>query len=150
MNTESQIIEQLIEKYMNAETSIQEEALLKNYFTSDKVAPHLNQYQSMFIYFSNNKVEHFSQNLRLKTGNKRRLWLSGIAAGIALMIGGMALQNYYQQQQAEKALADTKMALELIAKQLNKGNKAIQELENVEKTKNKAFRTELSIGFETE
>jgi hypothetical protein len=134
MNTESQKIEQIIEKYLNAETSIQEEALLKNYFTSDKVAPHLMHYQGMFIYFSKNRTEKASKSLRLKTGNRRRL-----------LIGGMALQNYYEQKQAEKALADTKMALELIAKQLNKGNKAIQELENVEKTKNKAFRTELSI-----
>jgi len=145
MNTESQKIEQIIEKYLNAETSIQEEALLKNYFTSDKVAPHLMHYQGMFIYFSKNRTEKASKSLRLKTGNRRRLWLSGIAAGFALLIGGMALQNYYEQKHAEKALADTKMALELIAKQLNKGNKAIQELENVEKTKNKAFRTELSI-----
>lgn len=139
-------IEKLLEKYLDAETTLQEEALLKHYFNSDKVAAHLMPYQSMFVYFSTNKAESYSKNLRLKSKNTRRNWFTGIAAGIALMMGGFAYNNYLQQKQAEQALADTKMAMELIAKQLNKADKAVDELENVEKTKEKAAKT-IQLSF---
>lgn len=139
-------IEKLLEKYLDAETSIQEEALLKNYFNSDKVAPHLVEYQSMFRYFSQSKEENFSQELRLKPENKRRMWFIGLAAGFALLIGGLTFQNYREQRQAEQALADTKMAFELIAKQLNKGDKAVKELATIETVTTKAFGNKLSIA----
>ena len=139
-------IEKLVEKYLEAETSIQEEALLKNYFNSDKVAPHLKEYQSMFSYFSQSKEENFSQELRLKPRNTRRMWFTGLAAGFALLIGGMFFQNYQEQRQAEQALADTKMAFQLIAKQLDKGNKAVKELGTVETVTTKAFGNQLSIA----
>jgi hypothetical protein len=140
MNYEVAQIENLIEKYFNAETSLQEEALLKNYFSSDKVAAHLKTYQGLFGYFSSNQAETYSKNIRLKTGKSRRIWFSGIAAGLAILLAGSFYFKHYQEQKkAEKTLADTKMALELIAKQLNKGNKAINELQNVDKTTNKAF-----------
>jgi beta-lactamase regulating signal transducer with metallopeptidase domain len=138
-------IEQLLEKYLLAQTSIQEEIILKSYFTSDKVASHLTEYQSMFNYFSTNKTEQIKKNLHFKSINKKRIWWSGIAAGLALFMGVGAYQNYKEHKQAEKALTDTKMAFELIAKQLNKGNKAINELQTIDITKNKAFGIQNSI-----
>ena len=42
-------IEKLIEKYLNAATSLQEEATLKNYFTQGDIAPHLQEYEALFI-----------------------------------------------------------------------------------------------------
>lgn len=138
-------IEQLLEKYLLAQTSVQEEIILKSYFTSDKVASHLKDYQSMFNYFSLTKTDQIKKKIQFKSKNKKRLWWSGIAAGLALFIGVGAYQNYREQKQAEKALADTKMAFELIAKQLNKGNKAINELQTIDITKNKAFGIQNSM-----
>ena len=41
-------IEKLLEKYQNATTTIAEENKLKDYFLSNNVAPHLQEYQALF------------------------------------------------------------------------------------------------------
>jgi 23S rRNA A2030 N6-methylase RlmJ len=54
MNTN---IDQILEKYWNAETSLQEEAELRSYFSSDHVAPEHEQFKDLFIYFSASRLQ---------------------------------------------------------------------------------------------
>ena len=60
-------IEKLLEKYLDAETTVQEEATLKNYFLSGNVAPHLQEYESMFSYFKYSKEEKLAKPIQLNT-----------------------------------------------------------------------------------
>ncbi len=133
-------IEKLVARYLEAETTLQEETLLRNYFTSGNVAPHLQEYSSMFQYFKQNQLLEYTKDLSLETRKKKHKWLS-IAASIALLIGAFTLLNRYnERQEAEKALADTKYAFEMIAFHINKGKASVGELNKFEQTTQKIFK----------
>ena len=77
-------IEQLLEKYLNAETTLQEEATLKNYFLSGNVASHLQEYESMFSYFAISKAETSVKPIQLNTKKTNWKWLSAAASVVLL------------------------------------------------------------------
>ncbi len=141
MHTDLDNIEKLLVKYQEATTSLQEEALLKDYFTSDNVAPHLQEYQYMFQYFAQSKQEHYTKDIRLERKQQKRKWI-GMAASIALIIGVIGFTNYQNNQEAQKAYADTQNALQLIATHMNKGTVAIGQLNKFEQTTHKVFKYE--------
>lgn len=126
-------IEKLLEKYNNAETTLQEEAQLKTYFLSDNVAAHLEHYKPMFQYFSDSKQEQYTKTIPLNPdsnrNNKTKLyqWIS--VAAVAVLMLGIFIPNWnnepktladYTQEEQELYL-ETKQALTLISKNLNKG-----------------------------
>ena len=131
-------IEELLEKYLNATTSLQEEQLLQDYFLSKNVAPHLKDYQSMFSYFKQNKDTVYTKSIQLKTKKTNWKWLS-VAASIVLLFSVYFGKEYYQEQQAKKQFAQVKEALKMISKNLNKGNEAVATLYTYENTVNKIF-----------
>lgn len=134
-------IENLLQKYFEAETTLAEEQELQNYFTSANVSDSLKSYQSIFEYYKNEKNIQTNYQLLLKSRSNKVFWLSGIAASLVLIfVGNTVWKNYQAHQQSQQALADTKMALELIALHLNKGNQAIAELDEINTTKDKIFR----------
>ena len=130
-------IENLLEKYFEAETSIQEEAILQEYFAKDDVPEHLRQYKEMFNFFSNSSLETSSRTIELKKETKRTIsikWLS-IAAMLVFFVG---IYSVYQKSETEKeearlAYMETQKALDLISQSLNKGTGAIAHLDNFNK-----------------
>ena len=81
-------IENLLEKYDNGETTLQEEQQLKSYFSQETVAPHLEVYKPMFQYFLLTQKEQFTKDVPLKPRKTNTLykWIS-IAAITVLMFG---------------------------------------------------------------
>tara|TARA_R110001583_G_scaffold44428_2_gene140883 strand:+ start:5877 stop:6302 length:426 start_codon:yes stop_codon:yes gene_type:complete len=132
-------IEKLLEKYLDAETTIAEEKALKNYFLSDEVAPHLQEYQSLFGYFSTSKNERFTKTIQLKTQKTNWKWLS-VAASVVLLVSVYTGYQKNQQMKAEKLYQETQMAFGMLAANLNKGNMAIAQLQYFEDTTNKIFK----------
>ena len=132
-------IEKLLEKYLDAETTIAEEKQLKSYFLSDNVAPHLQEYQSMFGYFSTSKNERFTKTIQLKSQKVNWKWLS-VAASVVLLVSVYTGYQNNQQKKAEKIYQETQMAFGMLAANLNKGNVAIAQLQYFENTKNKVFK----------
>jgi len=130
-------IENLLEKYFEAETSIQEEAILQKYFAQKEVPEHLKQYKEMFNFFSSSSLETSNRTIELTRESKKTIsikWLS-IAAMLVFFIG---IYSVYQQNETEKeearlAYMETQKALELISQSLNKGTGAIAHLDNFNK-----------------
>ena len=135
-------IEQLLEKYLNAETTLQEETTLKDYFTNGLVAPHLKEYQPLFGYFAESKSEEFTKTIQLNTKKANWKWLS-VAASVVLLFSAYTGYKYDQSikmEEARIAFQDTQMAFQLLTKNLNKGTVAMTYLGEFETTKNKIFK----------
>ncbi len=139
-------IEKLVEKYENAETTLQEEAALKKYFTEGNVAPHLQEYAYMFTYFSTVKEDTYTKTIKLepKKSKKRNFkWLS-VAASVMLLfsvfIGQQEYKEYQQRMKAEKIYAQLSKGLYLLSSNLQKGEQAVAQLYRHENTVNKALK----------
>lgn len=135
-------IEKLVEKYLNAETTLQEENTLKHYFTEGEVAPHLQEYNYMFTYFATTKDETFTKTIKLepKKSKKRNFkWLS-VAASIALLfsvfVGKPVYDGYIEEKRieeierkkAEEIYAQVTEGLQLLSRNLRKGEQALAQL----------------------
>ena len=144
-------IEKLVAKYENAETTLKEETILRDYFLSDNVAPHLAEYQLMFTYFQASQGETYNKTLEFKTEKKRNYkWLS-VAASVVLLfsvylgyegiqpetsrpISEMTIEEQFHYEQAREALA-------MLSGSLNKGTEAVSNLKAYENSVNKIFKT---------
>jgi hypothetical protein len=154
-------IEQLVIKYENGETTLQEEALLKDYFSKETVAPHLEMYKPMFVYFLAAQQEQSTKDVALKPRKTYGIykWIS-VAAVAVLMFSLYTQINKPVQYSDEQIVAYNKTvgALNLLSSTFNKGTenlqaldimssnfkKGAQSLEHVDaftKTTNKIFKT---------
>jgi hypothetical protein len=139
-------IEKLLEKYLNAETSLQEEATLKNYFIEGNVAPHLQEYKFMFTYFAEEKDEAYTKAIQLepKKSKKRNLqWLSVAASVVFLLsvfIGKNTYDEYLERKEADKIFAQVSKGFKLLSTNLKKGEQAVANLYAYENKINKILK----------
>ncbi|NQY29597.1 MAG: hypothetical protein HRT69_08995 [Flavobacteriaceae bacterium] len=136
-------IEKIIEKYLEAETSIAEEKELRSYFSSENVAPHLEQYKYLFQYFTIAKNETSSKSVPLKPRKNHFKWLT-VAASLVLAIGFYTFNEVKTNNQEEEALQayyQTKEALQLLSSNFNTGTEKMLYLNKFDNTKNRIFKT---------
>ncbi|WGH76350.1 hypothetical protein P8625_04070 [Tenacibaculum tangerinum] len=127
-------IEKLLDKYLNAETTLQEEQTLQEYFTSNNVAPHLQEYSMLFGYFKQSKDETYTKTIQLKPEKTKKnwKWLS-VAASVVLLFSvfiGKQYDDYLEKKQLEAQFAQVQEALQLVSSNLNKGNEALYAVSN--------------------
>ena len=146
---ELKLVEQLLEKYFQGETTIAEEKQLKAYFSSNDVAPHLAKYQSLFGYFETQKETQFEQKLPLQSRKQNTVKWIGIAASFVVLFG-LATFYFYPSEpkyedlgtydNPEEAFAATQKALLMVSEQVNIGMESVVYLEEYEKTKKTIFK----------
>lgn len=130
-------IEKLLEKYENGESTLKEEQQLKNYFSQETVAPHLEMYKPMFAYFKVNQEEQFTKAVPLKT--KRIFnykWIS-VAAVAVLMIGFYFKSNTQDElgtyDDPQMAYNEVVKSLAMISTHFNKGTSTVNYLNEMDK-----------------
>ena len=159
-------IEKLLVRFYNAETSEQEEQVLKDFFHHGEVPPHLLAEKEMFMQLqASDAPEGMEERLgnlidqweltEQKTQKKRRIfhlqWIGSIAASLLLVIG---ISLYFHEPQRkdtcatpEEAYAHAEKALVMFSEALNKGIRPIQDMEktneNIRKQINKLNNIEL-------
>lgn len=140
---ESDRIEILLEKYLEASTTVAEEKELRAFFSQESVPTHLEQYAPMFQYFSMAKEERFTKPVPLKAKRNNFRWAS--VAAVAVLMFGLYFGNEYQEkkaierEQAQLAYNETKKALNLLASNFNRGTEKVAYLNEFENTKQKIY-----------
>ncbi|WP_405246237.1 hypothetical protein [Cellulophaga sp. Asnod2-G02] len=136
-------IDNILEKYFDAETTIAEEKALKEYFVNGSVKPEHEKYAPMFTHLANAKEEKFTKQIPLQQKKSNAKWFS--AAAVAMLLLGLYLGNNYieqkriEKEQAAYAYQETKRALNLLAQNFNKGKEKIAYLKEFEQTKQKIY-----------
>ena len=139
-------IEELVEKYLNATTTLQEEATLKKYFTGGNVAMHLQEYTYLFNYFAIAKEEQFKKTINLapKKSKKRNLLWFSMAASVALLVvlffGKQQYDKNEQRKEAQRIYLQVSKGLTLLSSNLKKGEQAVAVLYAYENTINKILK----------
>jgi hypothetical protein len=143
-------INNLLEKYWEGESSLQEEETLRQYFNNGNVAPELEQYQSLFQFFKEEQdvmvSDDFEKRLLLQIEKEQKVvpakvrklsWMTSIraiaAVGIILMGAVFVFQNLepeekdvwakYEVEDEQAAIEATKAALALLSGKMKKGSK---------------------------
>ncbi|MGB7842442.1 MAG: hypothetical protein WBL21_06605 [Salinimicrobium sp.] len=142
---ELKAIEALLEKYLEAETSVKDEEKLKAYFCSAEVAPHLQEYIPMFSYFSLAKEENFSGEVKFSSGRKKVYSLVAVAASIVILMGVVFQQNnqvseFGTYDDPELAMQKTREALQMVSTYMNDGTEDLGYLQEFNETKDKIVK----------
>lgn len=135
-------IEELLEKYWNAETSLAEEQELKNLLSQ---AEGYEEEKEMFSGIAGLATEE-PENLTMPKGKVRKLNISWLnwAASIAILAGSFYGWRVYEQKQAEKEAYDqVMMAFALIQTNLSKGQEEMEVMNDLKylNTTNELFET---------
>ena len=144
-------IEILIEKYFQGETSIAEEKELRSYFSSQHVAPHLEQYKTIFGYFTQAKKQEFAKEIPQITKKRNVMWLS-VAASVVVLLGIATFYmintnepvNYQNElgtyESPEIAFKETQKALALLSSNVNVGMESVMYVQEYETAKKRVFK----------
>ena len=105
-------VKQLLEHYWQCETSLEEEELLRTFFSGDNVPKDLKHYQSLFRHTNTLSEIKASKELKSEINKPLRLQFYPalkIAASILIVLTiGIGLHTHYQQEnQMDRAFSDT-------------------------------------------
>lgn len=143
-------IEDLLEKYLEGNSTIEDEKVLKKYFESNEVPEHLLNYKDLFVFYSESKKEQSRQSIKFNNSKKSNFKWIGIAASFVLIatLTTLLYLNYNTTQMdnlgtfdnPELAFIETHKALQLVSTNINSGMESVLYLEEYEKTKKTIFK----------
>ncbi len=156
-DVDSRIISKMLDKYFDGESSLEEEALLKEYFEQESVSQELRKYKGMFNAFSREANMVYTKDLLLpkeskvisiNQDDKKKsipiIWLKVASAAMLVgVIGYFIIKNnsnasssqpkmalaarHIEPQTPEEALEVTIQALAMVSKKYKKGEENLLE-----------------------
>jgi len=131
-------IEQLLDKYLEGETSLNEEQTLQEFFNSKQVPSHLLSYQPLFNYFSNAKTEVYSQALPLKSKTPTVYKWFSVAAVILISAGvffNWSVSNAdlgtFKKDETQLAYNQFVESMQMVSKHFNQGTSQVNYLQAI-------------------
>lgn len=145
-------IRDLLQKYWNCETSIEEENILRKYFIKEDVPADLTRFRPLFFYYNEKSAERLTDDFERRLFEKidkkpektRHQYINLIykaAAAIILILSFYVIHQRFinVQDQARrvvedtfedprKALEETKKALFFVSEKLNKGKAEVTKI----------------------
>jgi len=146
---EKKLIQKLLDKYFEGQTSLEEEKVLHEYFRGPDVDEAFWPFQPLFRYFEAERStalsEDFEERLLSRLGSTPRIarlrprlrrWLQAAAAAVLILAAGWWLIDQplkprtqtaidwskYEVQDPERALEETKKALMLVSAKLEEAS----------------------------
>ena len=146
---ESINIKELLVKYEEGDTTVEEEKTLQRYFTSGTVPAHLKEYQSMFSFTANAQGHRYEGEMLPQKKRKRFTWM-GIAASIVIAAGIFLVVNDANEELSQQSLGTiedpeeaylkARETLLLVSQALNTGKDEMTYVEEFDKAKNKYIK----------
>lgn len=148
-------VENILEKYWEGTSSLEEEMLLRDFFSYGEVPDHLVVYKEVFLtneiplnpaLGKNFDDELLSKIVEAPKESSRWTMFKIAAIGLVLIIASISVFKADTEKQVsaedtfsnpEEALAETKKAFILIAEAMNKGEQPVQNLKMLDKTNEK-------------
>ncbi|WP_035337393.1 hypothetical protein [Dokdonia sp. PRO95] len=146
---ESHNIEKLLDGYFEGATTLKEEQELRAYFTSDHVAPHLEEYTSMFTAFSVASKETYDAPIVLPQKQRSTSIYRFAASAAAAVIVGLVLWTQSAQVDAsistnyeneELAILKTKQALGVMSQMINQSTTQLEVVQEFDKASSTLFK----------
>ncbi|MBS1505691.1 MAG: hypothetical protein JSS79_03500 [Bacteroidetes bacterium] len=161
---DSKHIEQLLEKYWNAETSLEEEQALHQFFNGQNVPENLKETAELFRYFEAERSRALSENfdtavtkqIRQRQGGKvisMTNWfqIARVAAGVAVIVAAVYLIGHEVRNSSPTEITDTesdpklafeetKKALLMISKNFGKAQQEASKINLLNEAEQKIER----------
>lgn len=156
INTKATQIDVLVEKYLDADTSLEEETRLREYVSGPDLKPEHSELKAMFDFYSSEQKVGMDKELDtefIKEPKVRRLWprVSSVAAAVAVLLAvtvsffGNEEASYHHKytelEDPQEALELTKDALAFLSNKYDKGTKSMIHIKELEKTNVFNFKT---------
>lgn len=146
----------LIAKYEEAETTLEEEALLKKALSSADLSDEFKPYRDMFLLYEAASEVSMDKNYRADDFTPPLFpgWVFKLAAAIViiaslLFVGQQFLPSTQNENinlyadtfdDPEQALAEAKKILSMVSEKMNKGTEAFAELDKLNQTQQKILK----------
>lgn len=147
-------IDELLSRYWEGETSLQEEQFLQQYFTSGSVREEHEAFAPLFQFFSHAREDEMEAEIEIPVEEKKEArtrslrslnWIIGVAASLVLLLGvffSSRNDNTLTQEEfvyedtydsPELAYEEFKKAMYMVSSKMNKGmSTAASTLEKME------------------